>query len=401
MKHLLVAGQIALSTVLLAGAGLLVRSLWNIEAQSLGIETQHVVTAQLVLPGSRYKTPEQRVAFFNRVEEKLGEIPGIRALGLSDSLPPGGWERARPLSSMEVRGQPRHGTGTGGMIAWRYVTPGYFDVLGIRVVAGSGFSEEERRPGETLAIVSESLARRLFPGRNAVGQYFRTGTEKWVRVVGVAADVKNAGLTARDDPEYYILRTHAPDDTYLNATGPVAQRTLSIVIRSAFAEEATVRAIREKLAEIDSTQPVEFATMRTRLRDMEAQPRLDAVLLILFAGMGLFLAAVGVYGTLAFLVVQRTEEIGIRMSLGARPVQIVRELLGEASRWAVAGAAVGALAALGTARILASLLFRVSASDPVALFGSVAVLLLVVLLATVNPARRAARVDPMKALRHG
>ncbi len=192
-KGFLVAGQIAISTVLVISAGLLARSLWNLETQPLGMHAERVLTAQLILPASRYKKPEERIAFFNSVEQQLSAIPGVRAMGLSDSLPPGGWERSRPLSVIEVKGHPRHQTGTGGLVAWRYVTPGYFEALRIPVLVGRPFKEDDRGQGQAFGIVSKSLARRLFPGTDAVGQYLRAGTDSWMQVIGVAADVKIPG----------------------------------------------------------------------------------------------------------------------------------------------------------------------------------------------------------------
>ncbi len=402
LKNMLVAGQIAISTVLLASAGLLARSLWNLETQPLGISTQHVLTGELVLPSGRYKKPEERIAFFNLVEQKLGEMPGLRAFGLSDSLPPGGWERSRPLSVIGVRGQARHQTGTGGLVAWRYVTPGFFTTLRIPVVEGRVFNEEDRRPGETLCMVSRSLARSLFKGQTPLGEHLRFGPDgAWARVVGVAADVKNAGLVGQDNPEYYILRTHAPDETYLHGTGPVAQRTLSFVLRSALPENTLDGLVRRAIAALDPSQPVEIKSMRGRMAELVEQPRFHAVLLISFAAVGLFLAAVGLYGTVAFLVTQRTREIGIRMAVGATPSDIAAVVLKQSAAWTFAGAMAGVLLTLGATRLLSSFLFGVSARDPLTLVTAVAVLLTVALAASANPARRAARVDPATALRNG
>ncbi len=400
LKGVLVAGQIAVSTILVVSAGLLARSLWNLEAQPLGMHAERVFTAQLILPGSRYKKPEERIAFFNSVEQELSTIPGVRAMGLSDSLPPGGWERTRPLSAIEVKAHPRHQTGTGGLVAWRYVTPGYFQVLRIQVIRGREFKDDDRGQGQAFCIVSQSLAKRLFPGIEAVGQYLRAGTDSWMQVIGVAADVKNSGLAAMGDPEYYVLRKRTPDDTYLNSTGPVAQRTLSIVLRSAVPDAILTGQVRRQIAGLDGSLPVEFQSMRERLSDMAEQPRFNALLLLLFAGVGLFLAAVGLYGTLSFLVTQRRQEIGIRMSVGATPPQIAGLVLSQSGKWACVGAALGVLGALAATRVLSSLLFEVSPRDPLTLSGAIGVLLLIALIATLNPARKAAAVDPMTALRN-
>jgi putative ABC transport system permease protein len=400
VKNILVAAQIALSTVLLAAAGLLVRSLWNLETQPLGMQIERVLTAQLILPSSRYTKPEERVAFFNQVERQLSTIPALTAFGLSDSLPPAGWERSRPLSSIEVIGRPRHEGGTGGLIDWRYVSPGYFEALRIPVLQGRAFREEDRGRGVNLCLLSRALARRLFPMQNPVGQHLKIGTNVPIEIVGIVPDVKNTGLFVSDNPEYYILRTHVPDDTYVNVTGPVAQRTLSIVLRSPISEAALSSLIKQRIAALDPTLPVAIQTMRGRLSELAAGPRFNALLLITFASMGLFLAAVGLYGTIAYLVAQRTQEIGIRMSLGATPAKIASLLLGYSVKWTVTGAAIGILAALATTHLLSSLLFHVSARDPFTLVITLACLFLVATLAAANPARKAASVDPVTALRN-
>ncbi|MBV8812678.1 MAG: FtsX-like permease family protein [Acidobacteriaceae bacterium] len=399
-KNILVAAQITFSTVLLAAAGLLVRSLWNLETQSLGMERNRVLTAQLVLPSSRYTKPEERIAFFNQVQRQLEGIPGVRSVGLSDSLPPGGWERSRPLSAIDVIGRPHHATGTGGLVVWRYVSPGYFDALRIPILKGRPFKEEDRRPGVTLCIMSRSLAQRLFPGGDAVGQHLEIGADTSVEIVGVVPDVKNTGLLVSGNPEYYILRPHAPDETYLHGTGPVAQRTLSIVIRSSTPAAVLVALIRHNIASIDPNLPVEIETMQGRLNELAAGPRFNALLLGGFAAIGLLLAAVGLYGTVAYLVTQRTQEIGIRMSVGATPFRIAKLMLAQSLRCTFAGVVFGLLGSLAITRVLSSLLFRVSARDPVTLIVAIACLFLVALLATAQPAFKAAAVDPMTALRN-
>ncbi len=400
LKNTLVTAQVALSMVLLAAAGLLVRSLWNLETQTLGMDSDRVLTAQLVLPSSSYRRPEERVDFFNRVERRLSALPGVHALGLSDSLPPGGWQRSRPLSSIQIIGQPNQVTGTGGLVDWRYVSPGYFIALRIATLQGRPFNEDDRRSGMNACILSRSLSNRLFPNHNAVGQYLRIGGSPPMEIVGVVADVKNTGLSVAGYPEYYVLRTHVPDDTYLNGTGPVAQRTLSILLRSPISNATLSALVRQEMATLNPTLPVEIQTMHGRLGELDAGPRFNALLLVAFALVGLFLASVGVYGTIAYLVTQRTQEIGIRMSLGAEPAGIAGLVFRYSARWALCGVAIGIPLSLATTRMLASLLFRVSAHDAANLALTGACLLLAALLATAFPALRAAAVDPMTALRN-
>jgi putative ABC transport system permease protein len=245
----------------------------------------------------------------------------------------------------------------------------------------------------------------LSPWQSPVGQHLKivtsASTYASVEIAGIVPDVKNTGLAAADNPEYYILRTHRPDDIYLNGTGPVAQRTLSIVLRSPISNAALGAIVKREIASLDPTLPVEVQSMHERLGELAAGPRFDALLLLAFAGTGLFLAAVGLYGTIAYLVTQRTAEIGIRMALGARPSDVARLILTHSAKWTLTGAAVGVIVSLAVTRLLSSLLFRVSARDPVTLIVTVACLFLAALLATANPVRRARSIDPMAALRNG
>ena len=400
LKNALVASQLALSIVLLACAGLLSRSLWNLETQSLGMYTDHVLAVQLILPPGRYTTPAERVAFFNQLEQRMTSILGVRAVGFSDSLPPAGWERSRPIYSLDIVGHPRKETGTGSMVNWRYVSPGYFDALRIPVIEGRAFNQDDRRPGVNLCILSESLARRLLPSQSILGQQLTFHSNVPYQIVGIVPDVKNTGLSLSGAPEYYILRTRFLDDTYLNMTGAVAQRTLSIVLRGATADSDLISAVKHQIAAIDPYLPIQIGTMHERLDELTAAPRFYALLLIAFSCVGLLLAAVGLYGTISYLVTQRTKEVGIRMSLGATPAAIAVLMLRYSVTWTLIGVAIGIPAALLASKLLSSLLFRVSSHDPLAIALSVATLLFVSLLATLNPIRRAASLDPVRALRN-
>lgn len=217
--------------------------------------------------------------------------------------------------------------------------------------------------------------------------------------MGVVPDVKNNGLTASDNPEYYIVRSHAPDETYLNSTGPVAQRTLSIVLRGAISDSALAAAIKQRVVTIDPTLPIKIQPMYQRLGEMAAGPRLYAILLSIFAGIGLLLAGIGLYGTISYLVVQRTHEIGVRMSLGATPARIASMMFRYSAKWTLTGATAGVFGSFFATRLLRSLLFGISTHDPLTLILSIACLCAVALVAAANPARRAARLDPMVALR--
>jgi putative ABC transport system permease protein len=387
----LVAAQICVSLILLTGASLLLRSLWNLQNQPLGMQTDSVLTASITLGQKSYGEPARQLAFFEELEGRLGRLPGVTQLAVSDSLPPSGPARSTIYSVIDVRGRARSAAGTGGMVTWRSVTPAYFAVLEIPVLRGRAFQEQDRDPRGTAVVLSDTLARRMFPGEDPLGKQIQPGRSgPWLSVVGVAGNVKNSGLAERDDPEFYVVRKHAAE---------TAGRTATVILRTANDPRAMSRWVRATAAELDPTVPVNIETLSQRVGKLAQRPRFNALLLGLFAGMGLTLAAIGIYGVMSFLVTQRTREIGVRMALGATPGAVAGLVLAHAARWTAAGAALGAIGSLWAARLLDSLLFHVSAGDPWTLTSAIALLSGTALAAAWIPARRAARVDPMEALR--
>jgi len=392
LRRSLVAVQVAVSFVLLMGAGLLLRSLVNLQKTPLGMETGGLVTARLSLGQHAYPEPAQQVQFFEALEARLKAIPGVTVLALSDSVPPAGHTRGRLYASIEVQGRPRFPEGTGGMVTWRSVTPGYFAALGIPIARGRGFAEGDRWPSENAVVISEALARRLFPGKEPLGQRLRFGFEgPWYSVIGVARDVKNAGLTVVSDPEFYLARKHSPDDAWHYSTA---------ILRTGLPPGAVAGWLRREIAALDPTLPVTIETMSERVGHLRQRPMFNATLLGIFAGVGLLLAAIGVYGLLAFLVAERTAEFGVRMALGGTPGDILPLVLGKGMTLVGAGALAGLLASLAATRLLQSLLFEVTATDTATIAAVVLALGAAALLASYVPARRAMRVDPAVALRH-
>jgi len=393
LRQTLVTAQIAVSLVLLAGAGLLLRSLWRLETVRLGMDTQHVISAKMDLAQYRYPDAGKQLAFFGQLEARLKQAPGITRLALSDTLPPSGSMQATFLSSIEIPGHAKFSGGTGGMIGYRYVTPGYFAALGIRILRGAGFGEQDRSPAEKPVILSEALAKKLFPdGEDPLGKSFRFASQStWRTIVGIAGDVKNNGLAAPADPEFYLAWKNERDGYF---------RSAHVIIQSAIHPQAIAEWIRSEAAAIDPTVPVIIEGMDTRVGKLVERPRFNAVLLSLFAGMGVLLAAIGIYGVVGFLVEQQTPEIGVRMALGATPRSILGMILWSIARWTIAGAALGLLGAWLSARLLESLLFEVRAHDPLLLGLALLILLAVSFFAAWIPARRAMRVDPIIALRY-
>jgi predicted permease len=396
----LVAAQIGLSLTLLAGAGLLLRSLWNLERVPLGLDADRIVAASFSLGRQHYADPARQLAFFSELERRLQAVPGAQAVAVTDSLPPTGGTRARPFATIEVEGQPRLPEGTGGMVVWRYVTPGYFDTLGIRIRRGRAFSDEDRRPGVYSMIVSESLARRMFPSTDPLGKHVLRGPQgEWFTVVGVAADVKNRGPADETSPEFYVVRKPVADLTWNNQEPPMGWRQAYALVRTPVAPALATSALRRVIAELDPALPVQFTSMRARLDGVTERPRFYATLLATFAGAGVLLAAIGLFGTMSFLVARRRREIGVRMALGATAGNVLRHVLGGAARWALAGIAIGIPGVISVSRFLRALLFRVDPLDPAALVFSAMFLAAVVLAAAFAPAWRAARLDPADTLR--
>jgi putative ABC transport system permease protein len=391
-RQALVATQICASLVLLTGASLLLRSLWNLQNQPLGMRTGNVITATVTLGQKSYDEPGRQMAFFDELETRLRRIPGVTQLALSDSTPLSGTARSTIYSVIDVAGRPRAAEGTGGMVTWRAVTPGYFAALGIPILRGRGFQEQDRDPQQNAVILSDSLARRMFPAEDPLGKQIQPGRSgPWKTVIGVAGNVKNSALMERDDPEFYVVRHHASD------APEQFGRTTTAILSGPMDPAALARWVRADVALLDPTLPVNIETLGQRVGKLAQRPRFNAWLLGLFAGMGLLLSAIGLYGVVSFLVAQRTQEIGVRMALGATPSAVARLVLGHAARWTLAGAALGVVASQFAARLLEAMLFHVSARDPWILAAAVAALCGTAMLAAWVPSRRAARVDPLQA----
>ena len=290
-------------------------------------------------------------------------------------------------AAIDVQGRPRTADGTGGSVAYRSVTPRYFAALGIPALRGRGFQEADRDPDRNVVILSDAPACRMFPNQDPLGKQIRPGRSgPWLTVIGVVGDVKNNGLVERADPEYYQVRKHAPGNTGRGAT---------VIFRSAADPGRMAALVRAEIAALDATAPVQSETMHQRIGKLAVRPR-NALLLGIFAGMGLVPAAIGLYSVISFQVAQRTQEIGVRMALGATPGAIARLVLRHAALWTAVGAALGVIGSLFLLRLLRGMLFGVSPQDPRILACALMVLSAAALLAAWMPSRRAARVDPME-----
>ncbi len=404
LRKALMAAQVWMTLILVTGALLFLRTLRNLEIQPLGMNTQNIITAAITLGQQKYAQPAQRLAFFEQLEQKLHQMPGVAAVALSDSLPPETPVRTMPLVALEAESRPpvSPDQGIGGIVGWRSVTPEYFSVLGIPLLSGRAFEEQDRTATPGAMVLNAALAQRLFPGLDPVGKtiHFRseeTRAATTFRIVGVTANTQNQGLGGHVGPEYYLVRGHSAYDRIFNY--PDSQH-VSMVVRSAIDPRAVAKEIRDSVAALDPTLPVQSSTLDQTVYRLAERPRFTAALLSLFAAIGLLLAAVGIFGLVSLLVSQRTREIAIRLALGADPTTVTRAMVFQTLVWISAGAIAGTLCSFAAARWIGALLFGIKPNDPATLIEAVLLLLAVALLASYIPARRAAKVDPMVALRY-
>ncbi len=395
-RGLLVVGQIALSVVLLIGAALLMESFARLHSVDPGFPTANLLTLKIALPPARYDTDQKKAAFFEQLLPRVQASPGVRAAAMAMTLPTTTWIRTNITA---IEGQPDPDPDDPSSYAViQSVTPGYFHTLGIALVRGREFNEHDNARGAPpVMIVNESLARRLWPdypgGPNPIGRHVKEAYDKnvgWMEVVGIAADIHEGGLASNAVAEFYVpCIVHPPQTAFL-------------AVRTQGDPGSFAGAIRAQVETVDPDQAVsEVRTMDAVFQSTMGQRRLTMVLLGVFAGVAMLLAVIGIYGAIAYSVAQRTQEMGIRRALGAQHADILALMLRQGLSLALAGVAIGILGALALTRVMARLLFHVSATDPATFAGIAVLFVAVAILASFIPARRAARVDPMTALRVG
>ena len=385
----LVVIEIALALVLVAGAGLMMRSFRSVLGIDPGFDPHNVLTFSAALPLATYKDQQQHVQFFERALAKIQALPGVQAAAGTFRVPVTGFATA--IFTMQGKPVP---TGQAPMADYRAITVGYFRAIGIRLLKGRDFTERDNADAPDAVIVNEELARRSWPGEDPIGKRLQVGTEltRWRQVVGVVGNARLSGLEAKVDPAIYVP---FPQNSWPNAL-----RNSFIVLRTTTDPETLVPAIRRELRSVDPTFPItQIRTMDEIVGDSLSQRRFNTTLLALFAFVAVALAAVGIYGVMSYAVSQRTREMGIRMALGAKQSDITKLVTSSGARLAALGITTGLVTAAVSSRLLSSLLFGVSATDPMT-FGVTAVLLgALTLLASYIPSRRAARTDPIVALR--
>jgi putative ABC transport system permease protein len=388
VRSILVTTEIALAVVLLVGAGLLTRSFIYLISVNPGFDPHRLLTLRIALSGNKYSKPEQQAAFYQQLLERVRALPTIQSADAGSGLPPIGW---RSLAGTDVEGQPEAPAGLRPDVPQDVVGPGYFRTLRIPLLSGRVFTEMDRLGAPEVCIVNQAFACQFFPDQNAIEKHVRSGarTGPWLKIVGIVGNVRQLGPDHPELPQIYFPYTQEPVSD------------MEVVLRSAGDPLNSVAAVKTAVRALNANQPVyDVATMDERLSALIAPQRFNALLVGVFALLALGLGAIGIYGVLAYSVAWRTHEIGIRIALGAHREDVLALIMGEGMRIVVLGMGIGLLGALALARLLRSLLFGVSPTDPVTLVAVSVGLALVAVLACYLPARRATRVDPMVALRH-
>jgi putative ABC transport system permease protein len=391
LRSLLVVSEIALSLALLVGAGLLMRSFLKLESVSPGFNARNLLTMQIDLSGPNYKTGAQVIAFHNQLLDRIKALPGAESVATRSFTP---IASDAPFAHLffAIEGRPVDRTNPTTAF-YNTITPDYFQTMEIALVSGRQFTEHDARKSQNVAIINETLARRFFPGEDPIGKRVTldddSPKEEWAAIVGVVKDTKPRALDSDSVAELYM-----PFDQQ-------AEPYMSLMIRTKNKPEAMASAVRAQVEALDPNQPVySIRTLESVLSESIALPRFRTLLLAIFAIVALILAVVGIYGVMSYSVTQRSHEIGIRMALGAQGTDVLKLVVGYGMTLALAGIAVGLTMSFALTRLLSSLLFGVSATDPLTFVVIPLALAGVAFAACAAPARRATKVDPIVALRY-
>ena len=381
--NFLVAGEIALASLLLIGAGLAMKSFVNLQRVNPGIRPDHVLTFRMRLPTDNlYKSPREQAEFYRRVLDKAQTLPGIQSVGLTDVLPLG-QQNDREYFTIENRPMP---PGESLVADFRRVSGQYCDTMGIPLLRGRALSDRDAAGAPLVVLIDETFEHQYFPNRDPIGQRLRLWGE-WRQVIGVVGQVHHYGLDKQPEPTIY-----APFEQ-------MADKAMALVVRTGAETEAMVRAVKGAVWEVDKGQPVfQIRTMDQYLALADTAPRISTILLAIFAAVSLLLAAMGIHGVVSYGVAQRTHEFGLRMALGSTPRQLKGLVIGHGIRTALAGLAAGMAGATVLASGLRAAFYGVAPLDPAVMGGVAALLFAVALVANYIPAHRATRIDPMAAL---
>ena len=391
VRNGLAIAEIALSLILLVGAGLLIRSFLRLQEVKPGFNPDNVLTAQLALPVAKYAENQQVVNFYDQLLERLSPQPGVKAASVTTALPMGG---GGDFLAFFVEGRRVARTDRVPDAESRVVGPDYFRTMEIALRRGRLLTEQETQDAPRAAVINETLAKKYFAGEDPIGKRITFGDPQspeatWWTIVGIVGDVRQSSLATEPYSQVFRVYKQAP------------QRGMTVVVRTAGEPTSMVNTLRQQVWALDRQQPLHnVRTLEQVLADSIARPRFNTLLITILAGVALVLAAVGIYGVISYSVTQRTHEIGVRMALGASSGNVLRLVVGQGMFLAGVGLAVGVVGAFAVTRIMGSLLYDVTATDPLTYIVLVALLGFIALIASYIPARRAMRVDPVIALRN-
>ena len=390
----LVVAEIALAMILVIGSGLMIRAFWKLQQVNTGFDPGGVVSFSLNLPTVTYRTPE-RLQFVNSLEQKLSTIPGVTSASVASGLPP---LRRINANDTEIEGyQETPDSPAQNVDYWNVVGNDYFKTMKIRLLEGRTFEPQDDNPNAMpVVVINQALAKRFWTGSplgRRVNPGFSNDPKVWFTIVGVVEDTRNAGMDKPAGPELY-LQVRQVASNFLGSN-------VNFVVRTSTDSVPLEASIRNVIRELDPSLPVyNLWSMNELVSKSMVQPRFLALLLATFSGIALFLAAIGIYGVMAYSVAQRTQEIGVRMALGARPLHVLRLVLGQSLGMLLIGVVIGLAGAFALTRLMRTLLFEITATDPLTYVSVIGLLTVVALLACYIPARRAAKVDPLIALRY-
>jgi putative ABC transport system permease protein len=389
-RALLVISEVAISFVLLIGAGLLITSFLHLRNLDPGFRTDHLLTMKVDLSEVKYPDRERRAAFFDEMIRSVRALPGVQSAAVAGNLP---LTYNGDSMTISVEGLPDPPPGQRPDVIFRAIGPGYFNTMSIPIVRGRDFTDQDRAESKDVVVISEKTAQHFWPGQDPIGKRLKPGSSTskspWREVIGIVKDVRQNDLIAPPKMQMYFTYRQ-PKDIQANA----------LVVRTSIEPMSLAVSVRNAIWSVDKDQTVaDIDTMDHIVAQAAARQRFSMVLLGVFAALALLLASLGIYGVMSYSVAQRTREIGIRMALGARRADVLQMTVKQGLKLVGAGMILGLGAAFLLTRVMASLLFRISATDPITFFGISVVLLAVAILASYVPALRATRIDPMIALR--
>jgi predicted permease len=395
LRSVLLVSEVALSLALLVGAGLMINSFTRLLWVDPGFDPRGVLTMQIALPQSKYSEIQGRASFFEQALERIRRLPGVQSAGMTSALPLAG----NPDFGFTI--ERRTPTGDTPQTGWRAISPDYLRTMGIALRRGRYFTERDHEKAAGVAIINERMARRFWPDEDPLGKRIKLGGPErpypWMEIVGIVEDVKHDGLDAPVGPELYMPYAQTP---FSQMPAGLRFPAMSLVARSGSDHASLAAAMRAEIKALDKDQPVaNIRSLDQLLANSISQHRFYLLLIAFFAAIALILAAVGLYGVVSYTVRQRTHEIGVRMAFGAQAGDVLRLIIKFGMKLTLIGVLIGLAGALALTRLMKTLLFEVSATDPLTFAGVSTLLVLVALLACYVPARRAMKVDPITTLR--